>query len=301
MKLSILGSSSAIPTKERNLSAQLLEIAGHSLLLDCGEGTQFQLQKFDKKLNSISYVLISHLHGDHYYGLVGMLSTMHMLGREKDLHIYSPEGLQEIIYLQFGDSKSKLNYHLEFHTIHTQEKILIFEEVDYQVFTFPLKHSVETYGYLIKEKAAQRNIKKDFVESHDIAYEWFPRIKAGEDYVDSKGNVYANKEITTSPANPSSFAYMSDTAYLPERVKDIRGVDVLYHEATFLNEDLDKAIMRTHSTASQAAEIARAAAVGKLIIGHFSTRYTSVSPFLDEARAIYEHSVLAEDGMEIEF
>ncbi len=300
MKLTILGSSSAIPTKERNLSAQLLEIAGHSLLLDCGEATQFQLQRFDKKTSQIRYVLISHLHGDHYFGLVGLLSTMHMLGREKDLHIYSPKGLKEIIYLQFGESKTKLNYNLVFHIIETDNKTMLFEEEAYQVFTFPLKHSTETYGFLIQEKSGERTIKKEFVNEHEIPYKWFPRIKAGEDYIDENGNIFLNKDITTAPENPSSFAYMSDTAFLPERAADIRGVDVLYHEATFLEEDIEKAILRTHSTAAQAAEIAHQALVGKLIIGHFSTRYKDVDAFLTEAKQKFDNVVLAEDGMFIE-
>ncbi len=299
MKLTVLGSSSAIPTRERNLSAQLLEIAGHSLLLDCGEGTQLQLSKFKKKKSQIRYILISHLHGDHYFGLVGLISTMHMLGREKDLHIYSPNGLEEIIRLQFAASNTRLSFKLVFHIINTKKSILLFEENAYQLFTFPLKHSVETYGFKIQEKTGQRNIRKEFIQNRDIHHKWFPRIKDGEDYIDSKGRIYPNNTITTSPQNPSSFAYMTDTAYLPERANDIVGVSLLYHEATFLNSDLEKAIARNHSTAKQAAKIAREAQVQRLLIGHFSTRYEDLNLFLDEVKLVFNNTILAEDGMEI--
>ncbi len=300
MRLRILGSSSAIPTEERGLSAQFLHMGKHALLIDCGEGTQMQLRRFGEKWSAIRYVLISHLHGDHYFGLVSLLSTMHMLERDKALDIYAPAGLEEIIRMQFAASHTILRFELNFHIIHTEEQYLLFEENDYRVFAIPLMHSRETYGFLIKEKTALRNIKKSFVAQHQIPYEWFPRIKAGEDYIDASGKRWRNNDITDAPKAPASYAYFSDTAYIPERADDIAGLSVLYHEATFLEEDVDKAELRKHSTARQAANMAKLASAGQLILGHFSTRYPSVEKFEEEAKEIFANTALAFDGMEIE-
>ncbi len=301
IKLCILGSSSAIPLKERGLSSHYLEIGNKAVMIDCGEGTQMQLKRFGKKWSAIDHILISHLHGDHYFGLVSLLSTMHMLERQRELHIYSPAGLEEIIRMQFAASNTRLRFPLHFHIIETDKKVQIFETDKFSAYAFPLKHSVPTYGFLLKEKPGRRNVRKDFVAKHSIPYEWFPRIKAGEDYVDDKGVRYANTDITESPKPPVSYAYLSDTAYVPEKADDVLGVSLMYHESTFLEEDNDKAALRQHSTAKQAARMAKSARAKRLILGHFSTRYENVEAFRKEASEIFEDTVLAYDGLEIEF
>ncbi len=299
-KLTVLGSSAAVPSNNRHLSAHLLEMHGHSMLFDCGEATQFQLLKFKKNINRIEYIFITHLHGDHFYGLVGLLSTMNMKNRNRSLIVFGPKGLQEAVEVSFGVSKMELTFPLSIHIIEPEGCRLIVDDDDFKVFAFPLKHSIPTYGYLLKAKKAMRNIKKEFVNSHlHIENTWFARIKAGEDYVNSKGEVISNDEITISPKIPPSYAYCSDTAFLPQLASWVSEVGLLYHESTYLHQDDDKAALRLHSTAKQAAQIAKMAKAKQLLLGHFSGRYKDVSPFEEQAAEVFDNVILAQDGMEI--
>ena len=300
-KLTILGNSAALPAKNRKLSAHLLEIDGHSLLFDCGEGTQFQLINNKKSLLKISKIFISHLHGDHFYGLAGLLSTMSMLNREKPIDIYGPETLKGFLNAVNDASKSEPSFVQNFHIVNTDSKTIIYENKEYEIYAFPLLHSIETYGYLFQQKPFKLNIKKSFVQNNEIPIEWFKRIKNGEDYIDKLGKVFLNKEITEQLRTPSSYAYCTDTAYLPNIVDYIDAVSLLYHEATFLNSEKEDAIAKKHSTAEDAANIAKLANVNKLIIGHFSARYSDLNDFLKESIPIFSNTILATEGLEIEF
>ena len=299
-KLTILGNSAALPAKNRKLSAHLFEIDGHSLLFDCGEGTQFQLINFKKSILKISKIFISHLHGDHFYGLPGLLSTMSMLKREKAIDIYGPEGLIEFLQVTNKVSKFEPSFEQRIHIVDANEKQLICEEKDFEIYAFPLFHSVDSFGYMFQQKEFKPNIKKSFVKNNDIPVEWFQRIKNGEDYIDNSGNVFLNKDITEQLHSPVSYAYCSDTGYSPSIADFVDSVTLLYHEATFLNSEKDDAIAKKHSTAEDAANIAKLANVSSLIIGHFSARYNNLNDFLKEATPIFTNTILATEGLEID-
>jgi len=267
-------------------------------LIDCGEGTQIQLRKYRFKLQQINHIFISHLHGDHFFGLIGLISTLHLLGRDKELHIYANEQLKEIIDLQLRVSGTELIFPLIFHPTNHDEPEIIYEDEQRFVKSFPMNHRVPTTGFLFSEKPRLRKFRKDFLQKTDVPFEEIPKIKAGEDFVDSLGKVHLNKDITTNPLEPRSFGYCSDTSYFEPAIENIRNINLLYHEATFMQEMADVAHEKFHSTASEAATIARKAGVKELIIGHFSARYTNLDELLDEARAVFPATRLAEDGDE---
>ncbi len=301
-RLTILGSSAAVPANNRNLSAQLLEIEGYSLLFDCGEATQFQLKKYKLNLFKISHIFISHLHGDHFFGLPGLISTMNMMGRKNPLIIYSPKGLQQAINPLFNLSNMKLEFEVVFNVVDSTTKVKLFTNELFSVSAFPLVHSVEAYGYICNRHSDKLNIRRSFIEENpNIKKEWFPKIKSGEDYINEDGIVFNNADITRIPKKDISFAYCTDTAYCAAIAGYVSGVDLLYHESTYLDEDEDNAIMRKHSTARQAGEIANAAGVGKLLLGHFSGRYRDVSKFKSEAGEVFSKEIiLAIEGMQIQ-
>jgi ribonuclease Z len=267
-------------------------------LIDCGEGTQMQLRKYRFKLQKINHIFISHLHGDHFFGLIGLISTLHLLGRDKELHIYANEQLKEIIDLQLSVSGTELIFPLIFHPTNQNESEIIYEDEQRFVKSFPLNHRVPTTGFLFSEKNRLRKIRKDFLQEVDVPFDEIPKIKAGEDFVDSQGNVHLNKEITTNPLDPRTFGFCSDTSYFEPAIDNIRNINLLYHEATFMQEMAEVAHEKFHSTAAEAATIAYKAGVKGLIIGHFSARYTSLDELLDEARVIFPATRLADDGDE---
>ena len=297
--LTILGSSAALPSNNRNLSSHLLETDATSFLFDCGEGTQFQLKKYKKKIHRITAIFISHLHGDHFFGLPGLLSSMHMLDRIETLTIYGPVGLKEVIWPLFTISGSVFNYLVEFVEISTSTKIELLQTAEYTIFTFPLKHKIPTFGFMYLKSSLGLNIKKDFVKSQQIPKEWYARIKNGENYIDSNGVEYLNSEITAPAKKRIFYAYCSDTLYFEGLAEWVKGVSVLYHESTFLNEHQEDAANKMHSTAQQAASVAKAADVGQLLLGHYSARYKSIEEFKIEAKQIFESSKLAIEGLEI--
>jgi ribonuclease Z len=292
----VLGSSSATPAYNRNPSAQLLNINDKFYLIDCGEATQNQLNKFKLKSSRIDYIFISHLHGDHYLGLVGLLSTMHLNGRVKEIHVFGPPQLKEIVDLQLMVSETKLRYEVIFHFTHTEYTEQIFENNDVTVETIVLNHRIPTTGFLIKEKPRKRKINTVKLEEYDVPLEYIPLLKNGIDYSDKHGKTISNAELTFDPSPPRSFAYCSDTLYNEDFIEQIEGVNFLYHEATFLHELLDRAIETFHTTALQAGIIAKKANVKQLMIGHFSARYRELDALLIEAKTEFENTVLAIEG-----
>ncbi|MDZ7740361.1 MAG: ribonuclease Z [Bacteroidota bacterium] len=296
-ELTVLGTSSAIPTKTRNLSAQVLNINEKLCLIDCADGTQLHLKRSALKTSRINNIFISHLHGDHFFGLIGLLSSMQLLGREKEMKIFGPAGLEDFLHDQLRLTNSAIDFPLRFHVLKEEQKEMLLHEPDFTVESFPVKHRIPCWGFVFRERELPRNIKKSFARKHNIPISKYNKIKEeGADFVDEKGIVYKNSDITLDPPRARSYAYAADTIYNPGMVEDVKGVDLLYHEATFAEDKIKEAKEKFHSTAKQAAMIAKAAGVKELLIGHFSARYKDISPLLTEARGIFQHTLAAEDG-----
>ena len=296
MKLHILGCYAATPRTLTNPTSQVLDINNHLFLIDCGEGTQVQLRKNKIKFSRINHIFISHLHGDHFFGLPGMISTFRLLGRDKEMHIYGPKGIKEAITLLLKLGDSWTDYPLVFHELTSKEPELIYEDMKVSVTTIPLDHRVYTNGFLFKEKLGERKLNIDAVAKYKIDKSYFQNIKNGKDVVSEDGLTIDNTELSFDPPAPKGYAFCSDTAYKPDMVEQIFGVDVLYHESTFLDSDSHLSGKTKHSTAKEAAAIAKAANVGTLILGHYSTRYKSIVLFKDQAQAIFQNVELADDG-----
>ena len=295
-RVTILGSNSAIPTTKRKPTAQLLNVAERFLLIDCGEGTQMQLRKYKIKMQRISHVFISHLHGDHYFGLIGLISTMHLLGRKKELHIYADPQLKEIIMIQLEASKTELAYPLFFHPLDYKAPKLLFEDEKIQVKSFPLKHSIDCCGFLVQERQLERRMISEAIMEHNIPVNCIQGIKAGDDFTKSDGTIISHWELTKSAHRARSYAFCSDTAYSEAIVPIVQGVDLLYHEATFKNDLQDRADYTFHSTTGQAAEIAKLAEVRRLVVGHYSQRDNDLSCLLNEVQEVFPNAELAEEG-----
>lgn len=296
MKLTILGCHSATPRFNAAPTAQVLEVRGHLFLIDCGEGTQMRLRACKVKFARIKHIFISHLHGDHFFGLVGLISTFRLLGREAELNIYGPNGIKEAIVLQLKLGDSWTNYPLRFHELDSKEPQLLFEDEKITVTTIPLKHRVYTNGFLFEEKIGQRKLNLEAVKKYRIDTSYFRKIKQGADLLLEDGTRLDNTLLTDDPDPPKRYAYCSDTAYFPDMIPQIEGVDVLYHEATFLEQHLELAERTAHSTAGQAAQIAEQAGVNQLILGHYSGRYSDLEAFKEEASIHFSNTELAEDG-----
>lgn len=297
LKLTILGCHSATPRVNAHPTAQFLEIKNHNFLIDCGEGTQVQLRKYGVKFSKIKHIFISHLHGDHFYGLVGLISTFRLLNRETELHIYAPKGLKEIITLQLKLSNSWTQFPLLFHELTTTESELIYEDAKVEVHTIPLDHRVYTNGFLFKEKLGERKLNVNAISKYkEIKICDYQNLKNGRDFILQNGAVLKNETLTLDPPLPLSYAFCSDTAYFPEIIPFIKNVSCLYHEATFLKDKEALAATTKHSTAAQAAKIAQLAQVKQLIIGHYSSRYLNKEDFKTEAQAVFENTLLALEG-----
>ena len=296
-KLTILGCHSATPRVNAHPTAQYLEINSRHFLIDCGEGTQRQMRLNKVGFSKVNTIFISHLHGDHFFGLIGLISTFGILNREKELHIHGPKGIKEVINIQLKHSKSYVKYKIIFHELNSTESELIFEDEKVKVYTIPLNHRVYTNGFLFKEKEKSRKINisavKEFKEINKCDYN---NLKAGKDFKLDSGDVIKNSELTYNPEKPLSYAYCSDTSYKPTIIEIIDGVDLLYHESTFLTDKEDLAKKTGHSTAKQAATIAKKANVKKLVLGHYSSRYKNISLFKKEAQEVFENVSLAETG-----
>jgi ribonuclease Z len=296
MKLTILGSSSALPTSGRYPSAHVLNAHERLFLIDCGEGTQMQLRKCRIKFGKINNIFISHLHGDHIFGLYGLLSTFNLMGRENPLHIFAPGNYNLMLNSHLKDFDINLNFEIEFTPLEGNDPVKIYDDKYISVTSFPLKHRVKAYGFIFREKPADRNIIKESIAKYKIPFVRIPAIKKGEDYTTDDGTVIKNSELTVDPPAPLSYAYCSDTMYFNRLAGFIRDVDVLYHEATFDSSLDDLAKTTGHSTTVDAAKTACNANVKKLIIGHFSARYDDISPLVEEARSVFRETIPAVDG-----
>ncbi|WP_115462979.1 ribonuclease Z [Winogradskyella aurantiaca] len=301
MKLNILGCYSAVPRKNTNPTSQVLEVKNHVFLIDCGEGTQVQLRRHKIKFNRIKHIFISHLHGDHYFGLIGLISTFRLLTRETELHVYGPKGLKEVITLQLKLSDSWTNFPLFFHELESKTSEVVFEDESVKVSTIPLDHRVYCNGFLFKEKPGERQLDMNAVLNADIHQSYYRKLKQGADVVNEDGNLVRNAKVTNPPKPTKSYAFCSDTAYKEAIVPLISGVTALYHESTFLEKNAALCVITKHSTAKQAAAIASLAKVGILILGHYSTRYDDIEVFRQEAQEVFENVELADDGKVIEF
>lgn len=298
--VTILGSGSAVPTPSRFPTAQFVSCKNRSILIDCGEGAQFQMRKYGLKIQSLQLILISHLHGDHFFGLVGLLSTMHLLGRNNGLTIIGPKGLEEIIRSQLEIGYSKLDFEIEFKQLEKGDISCVYEDKLIEIQTFPLNHKVPTHGYLIKEKATELNLKKQKVIDFKIPLSVIHQLKSGKDVLDDNGTYWKFKEFTLPPKKLHSYAFCSDTKFDERIIELITGSTVLYHEATFLEKDKMLAKKTYHSTASDAATIALKSNVQKLIMGHISARYSNELEHVKEAKNIFDNTTFAYDGMTIE-
>ena len=296
MKLTILGCYSATPRIAAHTTAQILETRGHVFLIDCGEGTQMELRKNKIKFNQIKHIFISHLHGDHCFGLIGLISTFRLLNRETNLHIYGPKGLKELILVQLKLSNSWINFELIFHEIESFKSELIYEDDKLEVRTIPLDHRVYTNGYLFKEKPFDRKLDIDAAQANNIDVAYYRKLKQGEDVLNNDGILISNSAVTSKGLVPKCYAFCSDTAYKEDIIPLINEVDVLYHESTFLEVHAKLCSKTKHSTAKQAATIAKKAKVGTLILGHYSSRYSDLEEFRTEALAIFKAVELARDG-----
>lgn len=301
MKVTILGCYSATPRTFNNPTSQVLEINNQSFLIDCGEGTQVQLRKNKIKFTRIKSIFITHLHGDHFFGLPGLISTFHLLGRKTELHIYGPKGIKEAILLLLKLGQSWTNYPLIFHELTSTESEVIYEDAKVKVTTIPLTHRVYTNGYYFEEQPKERNLNINAVLNYEIDKCYYQNIKNGKDITLDDGTVVSNEKLTFDPPKAKSYAFCSDTKYKPDIIPIIKNATALYHESTFLKAHEHLCEFTKHSTAAQAASIAKEANVQHLILGHYSTRYDDVNLFKEEAQTIFENTLLAKDGEVFEF
>jgi ribonuclease Z len=295
-ELTVLGTSSALPTSKRNPTAHLLNVNERFFLIDCGEGTQLQLRKLKKPFNKISHIFLSHLHGDHIFGIFGLLSTYALLGRRNYLNIYAPKDFSTILDFFYKNFGAGVNFKIQHIPLNESSENKIFENKSMEVFSFPVRHRTPTWGFLFKEKDRELNMKKNLVKEYNIPVSQIHRIKKGADYFTENGDVIPNEQLTLPPYQSRSYAYITDTIWMESLTEMIKGVDLLYHEATFLEEDKKRARETCHSTARQAAIIAKKAQAGKLILGHFSARYKKIKAFEEEAKKEFYKTYIAEDG-----
>jgi len=296
MKLTILGSSSALPTSERYPSAHVLNAHERFFLIDCGEGTQMQLRKNKIRLGKINHIFISHLHGDHVFGLYGLLSSFSLMGRSAPIHLYAPANYDQMLLSHLNDFDINLGFEIDFHPLSGDDPVKILDDKYLTVTAFPLKHRIPAFGFLFREKPAERNIIKECIIKYNIPPVRIRAIKKGEDFITASGNIIKNEDLTIPAAEPLSYAYCSDTKFSPRLPSFIKNVDLLYHEATFDATMSTLAKTTGHSTTADAAKIASLARAGTLIIGHFSSRYKNVSPLVEEAKTIFPRTLPAIDG-----
>lgn len=294
LSVTILGNNSAVPTHNRHPTAQVIQTLDHTFLIDCGEGTQMQMNLYKIRRGKINHIFISHLHGDHYFGLIGLLTSLGLNHRMQDLHIYSPPPLREIIDLQLNVTNANLPYQLYFHDLNNEE--IIFEDKKISIESFRVKHRIECWGFLFREKKNLRKIDIKKVRSYNIPSSFYESLHEGKDFVTPANEVIKNEILTTATIPPKAYAYCADTGYFESIAEKIQGVDLLYHESTYLHVLEDKAASRFHSTAKQAAWIAKKAGVKKLLLGHFSSMYEDLSAFKAEASEVFENSEVAEEG-----
>lgn len=296
-KVHILGCGSALPTLQHYASSQIVEFRDKCFMIDCGEGTQMQVRHTHIHFSKIQAVFISHIHGDHCFGLIGMISTFGMLGRTAPLHIYAPAELESILNAQVELFCTGLEYNIVFHAVDTAERTVIYEDRSLIVETIPLEHRVPCCGFIFREKPALPHIRRDMIDFYNIPISQINNIKAGAGWTTPDGDFVPHERLTVPADAPRSYAYCSDTRYLPHLHELIKGVSTLYHESTYAEDNIEKARIYHHSTAAQAAMVARDANVGKLLLGHYSSRYRDESVLLDEAKAIFPNSYLTNEKL----
>ncbi len=291
----ILGCGSALPTNRHFSTSQVVNLRDKLYMIDCGEGTQLQFRKAKLKFSRLNHIFISHLHGDHCFGLLGLISTLNLLGRTAELHIHSPKGLEELLEPMLLFFCRKATYEVCFHEFDTKEPAMIYEDRSLTVTSIPLKHRIPCCGFLFAEKPRPNHIKREMIDFYKVPVFELNRIKNGADYTTPDGEVISNFLLTTPSELPRKYAYCSDTIYYPAIVEQLKGVDLLFHEATFVASELARAKETYHSTAEQAAQIAQMANVKKLVIGHFSARYEDDNVFYDEASVVFSDTILAKE------
>jgi ribonuclease Z len=295
-EVSILGSSSATPIYQRHPTAQVVNIHERFFLVDCGEGTLIQMNRYKIKFHRINHIFISHLHGDHYLGLLGLLSTMHLQGRTIDMHVYGHAPLKEIIDIQLKYSETNLRYPLHFHVLDPRKSEVIYSDDNMEIKTIVLNHRIPCSGFLFSEKPGLRKLIKEKLQQYQIPLNAYHELKLGKDLVLESGEVVPNTELTSDPKPHRSYAFCSDTCYDERLIPVLKNIDLLYHEATFLSDKAARAKETFHSTAAEAATIAKKSNVNRLIIGHFSARYKNLYPLLEEAREVFKETTLAIEG-----
>ena len=296
-EVTVLGCGSALPTVKHNGSGMVVNIREKYFLVDCAEGTQVELRRNHIHLNRLFNVFITHLHGDHCFGLMGLISTLGLLGRTAPLHVYGPQDIETLFQPLIDYHCNGMTYEVVFHPIDTHQNVCIYEDKSLQVFSIPLKHRIRCCGYYFKEKELSRHILKEAIEKYDIPISQINNVKAGLDYVMPNGLIIKNEVLTTPPSPARSFAYCSDTVFRPEIAEMMKDVDLLYHEATFAESEKLLCSKVYHSTAKQAAEIARLAGAKQLMLGHYSSRYNDETILQKEAAEVFENTILAKEGL----
>lgn len=294
--VTILGSGAAVPTLQRGTTAQFINCQQRHILIDCGEGTQLQMRKFKVKFQNIQIVLISHLHGDHIFGLPGLISSMQLLGRTLPITIIGPKGIKEFLNSQFKISGAQKGFPINFKELPKNTEEIVFEDKCIEIKTFPLNHRIQTQGYRINEKPGKLHLNKVAFDKTGVSVAYIQKLIGGEDIQDNEGRIVQSKDVTFPPSSTKSYAFCSDTAYSPAIIEHIKDVDLLYHEATFIDKEAERATETYHSTAKQAATIALKANAKGLVLGHFSARYRDMTTHLNEAQEIFERVFIPKDG-----
>lgn len=296
MKLTILGNNSALPAYGRHPTAQALQVEDQVLLIDCGEGTQIQLDRYGIRWRKLTHIFISHLHGDHYFGLPGILTTMSLLGRTTPLHLHAPKELETILNAIMKVADTHLSYELQFHPFVENTATIIIDTPLLEVMSFPVEHRITCHGFVFKQKSKGRKLLPEKCREHEVPTYFFDRLKAGEHYTHKDGRIIHNEWVTTEGPPAKRYAYCADTLFTTSIIPYIKEVDLLYHESTYLQDNLEEAQARFHTTATQAAHLALEANVGKLLLGHYSSRYKEVEPFQLEAAAIFTNTTASIEG-----
>lgn len=295
MKVTILGNNSALPAYGRHPTAQVVSVYGEDILLDCGEGTQIQMQQYGVRWRNMNHIFISHLHGDHYFGLPGLITSMSLLGRTAPLHLYAPAPLQGIIQQILDVADSVLGFPFHFHPL-PEGSALLADTKSFTVRCFPVNHRIQCHGFLVERKTKGRKLLPHKCSEYEIPATFYYRIKQGEDYIRKNGEIIKNEWLTEEGPSAKRYAYCADTIFTDSFIDDIQGVDTIYHECTYLQDNIDKATQRHHSTAAQAAEIAKMANAKQLLLGHFSSKYKNLEPFKEEASAIFPNVIVTTEG-----
>lgn len=296
-KIHILGCGSALPTLKHNASSQLIEMRGKCFMVDCGEGAQMQFRRSHIHFSKLNAIFISHMHGDHCFGLMGLLSTLGMLGRTSKLRIYAPKDYEPLFRQQVEFFMQTMEYEMEMIPIDTEKQQVIYEDHSLTVETVPLQHRVPCCGFIFREKPTLPHIRRDMIDYYGIPVSQINNIKNGADWTNEDGDIIPNARLVQPADSPRSYAYCSDTRFMPALKEQVKGVTVLYHESTYTSEQEDRAKIYYHSTARQAATIAAGAGVGTLLLGHYSARYNDEQVLLEEAKAVFDHSILSQEGM----